>query len=150
MAILTEEMRQQAIGLQGNPTTIEVEKGMIRRFCEAIGDNNPLWQETEEAKLGPYKGMVAPPGLFHTLMFVGHRPELPFELPLKRILDGGGEWEYLVPVTPGEKLTSVTRIADVTEREGGSGPMVFLVRETTWTNRRGEVVARSKGTTILR
>ena len=144
MAILTEEMRKQAIGLKGRPVSIEIEKGMIQKFIEAVGDDNPQSQDTEKART------EAPPGLFHTLMFQGNRPDLPFELPFKGGLDGGGEWEYLAPTWSGDTLTVVTTIADVYERQGSSGPMVFLVRETTWTNQNGKTVARAKGTTILR
>ena len=42
-SFLTAEMRDQAIGVQSNPLTLEVEKGAILKFAEAIGDNNPLW-----------------------------------------------------------------------------------------------------------
>ncbi|MEW6033711.1 MAG: MaoC family dehydratase N-terminal domain-containing protein [Chloroflexota bacterium] len=141
MPILTEEMKRKAIGLANTPVTIEMEKGMIRRFVEAVGEANPKYLGDD---------MVAPPGLFHTLMLVGPRPELPFELPVKRILDGGGEWEYFVPARPGDVLTVTTGIADVIERESGGSSMVLLVRETTWTNQRGKLVARACGITIIR
>ena len=38
-------MREQAIGVQSNPITLEVEKGAIMKFAEAIGDNNPFWTD---------------------------------------------------------------------------------------------------------
>ena len=142
MAILTDEMKQQAIGLKSSPFTIEIEKGMISKFTEAVEDDNPRWRDGDK--------MVAPPGLFHTMMLVGPRPELPFELPFKGGLDGGGQWEYYAPVCQGDTLTVTTTIADVYERQGSSGPMVFLVRETIWTNQNKETVARATSTTILR
>jgi acyl dehydratase len=33
----------------------------ILRFCEGIGDDNPLWTDSEYAAAGPYGGIVAPP-----------------------------------------------------------------------------------------
>ena len=33
----------------------------ILRFCEGIGDDNPLWTDPEYAAEGPYGTLVAPP-----------------------------------------------------------------------------------------
>ena len=33
----------------------------ILRFCEGIGDDNPLWTDAEYAAEGPHGTMVAPP-----------------------------------------------------------------------------------------
>ena len=74
--------------------------------------------------------------------------ELPFQLPMGRILDGGGEWEYIKPVRPGDVLTVVDKLYDLRVREGRMGKMLFIVTELTWTNQKGEVVARSLGTLI--
>ena len=145
--VITDEIRA-CIGMQTEPTVIEIEKGMIKRFVEAIEDPNPLWQDEEYAKKGRYGGIVAPPGFLITLMMKGPELELPFELPFTRRLDGGGEWEYFKPVRPGDVITVVTRLADIKEREGNLGTMVFLVTETTWKNQRNELVARSSGTLI--
>ena len=74
--------------------------------------------------------------------------ELPFELPVTRLLDGGGDWEYFRPIRPGDVLTVVTKLVDIRERAGRMGTMVFLVSELTWRNQRNELVARSRGTSI--
>ena len=150
MTILTEEMRQRALEVEGNAYIIEIENGTIKRFVEAVGDKNQLWQDDQKAQQGPFRGIVAPPGLLHTVLLVGPWPELPFELSVERKLDGGGEWEYFNVVRPGDILTSITKVSDIYEREGRSGPMVFIIYETIWTNQKGEIVARSSATVILR
>ncbi|WP_028999057.1 FAS1-like dehydratase domain-containing protein [Azohydromonas australica] len=33
----------------------------VLRFCEGIGDDNPLWTDAQYAASGPYAGLVAPP-----------------------------------------------------------------------------------------
>ncbi len=33
----------------------------IMRFCEGIGDDNPLWMDEEYGKTSPFGGMIAPP-----------------------------------------------------------------------------------------
>ena len=145
--VITAEMRA-AIGMQSEPTVIEVEKGMIKKFAEAIEDANPLWQDEEYARTARYGEIVAPPGFLMTVMMRGEAVELPFQLPTTRRLDGGGEWEYFRPIRPGDVITVVNRFADISEREGRAGKMIFVVTETTWRNQRNEVVARGRSTLI--
>lgn len=145
--IITDEMKK-AIGKPSKPVTVEIEKGMIRKFAEAIEDPNPLWQDEKYAKKARYGGIVAPPGLLMAAMMRGRGMELPFQLPMGRILDGGGEWEYFKPIRPGDVLTVVDKLYDLRVREGRMGKMLFIVTELTWTNQKGELVARSLGTLI--
>ncbi|MCJ7743240.1 MAG: MaoC family dehydratase N-terminal domain-containing protein [Dehalococcoidales bacterium] len=41
-------------------------------------------------------------------------------------------------------------VKDVMEREGRTGKMAFMITETTYTNQKGEVVAKARGTSIHR
>lgn len=150
MAIITDEMKKAAIGIESKPVVIEIEKGMIRKFAEAIGDANPLWQDEPYAKKSRFQGIIAPPGMVHAAMLLGVRPQLPFEIPVKRRLDGGGDWEYFLPINAGEKLTVVNRISDIKEREGKESSMVFVTYETDWKNEKGQLVARAHFVLILR
>ena len=59
--LLTEEMRQQAIGRESEPVTTDAEKGAIIRFAQAIGDVNPLFSDEAAARHGRYGGLIAPP-----------------------------------------------------------------------------------------
>ena len=147
-SVITYEMRQ-AVGTQSEPTVIEIDKGMIRKFAEAIEDPNPLWQDGEYARKARYDGMVAPPSLLTAAMMMGQRVQLPVQLPFLRILDGGGEWEFFQPVRPGDVLTVSNKLTNLRERSGKTGKMVFMITETTWKNQRDEVVAKSLGTLIM-
>ena len=69
-------------------------------------------------------------------------------MPMKRRLDGGGEWEFYKPIKLGDGITVTSKIVDYTEREGRMGNMLFAITEITWKNQDGEVVAKSKGTSI--
>ncbi|MDP6550343.1 MAG: MaoC family dehydratase N-terminal domain-containing protein, partial [Dehalococcoidia bacterium] len=95
---LTEEMRQQAIGAESPPIYLEVEKGAIIRFAEAIGDDNHLFSDEEAARQSQYGGLIAPPTFLRSAK--AGRPELPFKVPFQRALDGGSDWEYFEPVRP--------------------------------------------------
>ena len=76
----TEEMRRKAIGIEGKPATLEVEKGAIRQFAEAVGDPNPLWNDDVTARKSRYGGLIAPPTFLRCVR--PESPELPFENPL--------------------------------------------------------------------
>ena len=88
--ILTEEMRQQAIGHESAPVTHDIEKGAIIKFAQAIGDPNPLFNDEVQARKSRYGGLIAPPTFLRSM--VSARPALPFDLPLERLLD---RWQRL-------------------------------------------------------
>ena len=143
---LTPEMRQKAIGVEGEPSVLEVEKGAIRRFAEAVGDPNPLWTDEASSRKSRYGGLIAPPTFLRSVGL--ERPKLPFRIPYSRLLDGGSDWEYFEPVRVGDRVTAVARIVDVSERSGRLGTMLFIVAVITYTNQLNEVVATQRTTSI--
>ncbi len=139
---LTDEMRESAIGVESAPTTTDVEKGHIARFAEAIGDDNPAYTEgTPETG-----GIVAPPTFLRAMRAV--RPEVPFEIPFTRLLDGGSDWEYFEHVRPGDVITAVGRVEDIRERTGSIGQMLITTIKVTYRNQSGAVVATQTSTSI--
>ena len=145
-SVLTEEMRQQAIGAESPPVTTEVETGAIVRFAQAIEDDNPLFSDEAAARNSSYGGLIAPPTFLRSMGSI--RPPVPFELPLTRVLDGGSDWEYFEPVRPGDRISAVARIADITERTGRLGLMVITTVVVTYRNQLGEVAATQTSTSI--
>ncbi len=143
---LTEEMRSRAIGVESPPQVLEVEKGAIVRFAQAIGDPNPLWNDEAEARQSAAGGMVAPPTFLRSAPVI--RPDPPFPMPFERMLDAGSDWEYFEPVRPGDTITTVARIESMSERSGRLGLMVFTVLKITYTNQFGRVVATQLSTLI--
>ena len=145
-SLITDAMKR-AIGTEALPQTTEIEKGAIRRFAEAIDDPNPLYQDEVVARGSRYGGIVAPPTFLRSVHI--ERPELPLKAPLERLLDGGSEWEYFEPVRPSDRVTVVTRLADLAERTSRTiGQMLITTYETTYTNQLGQVVATQRATFI--
>lgn len=145
-SFLTAEMREQAIGTQSSPFTMEVEKGAIAKFAEAIGDDNPLWTDEIIARKGKYGGLIAPPTFLRSIRI--DRPELPFDLPFTRLLDGGSDWEYFQPVRAGDLITAKNQITDLQERVGRMGLMIIMTNLITYVNQFQEVVATQTNTSI--
>lgn len=145
-SFLTEEMQRQAIGTESAPVTMEVEKGAIVKFAQAIGDENPVYTDEAEARKTRYGGIVAPPTFLRSI--TGVRLELPFDLPFQRLLDAGSDWEYFQPVRPGDRITAVACLTDIRERTGRLGLMVFTITKITYRNQFDEVVATQTNTLI--
>ena len=125
------------IGAPGPSVTADVEAGHVRRFVEAIGDANVRWK-----KEAPPTFLVA---LAPASIHLGEAEEYG-----KGWLNGGNRFEYLVPVKIGDEITARGHVADVYEKEGSSGNLLFIIFETDYTNQRGDLVARLRGTAIRR
>ncbi len=161
-SLITDEIRSW-IGREVPPWTIEVTRRDVARFAVATDDLNPLYLDEDRAKQSRYGGLIAPP-LFYMAPLTEPVPEtelrtdgLPFEgkfpvppTPLPRLMDGGTEVEFLQPVRVGDVLTGRSQVTDIYQKEGRSGPLIFVQRETTFTNQNGELVLIEKGATILR
>ena len=139
---LTDAMRAQAIGVESVPMSMEIEKGHIARFAEAIGDDNPAYT-TRSSATG---GIIAPPTFLRAMR--GVRPELPFDAPFTRVLDGGSDWEYFEHVRPGDTITAIARIEDIRERTGSIGQMLIATVKITYRNQQDAVVATQTSTSI--
>ncbi len=147
-SIVTDEMHAQ-VGVESRPWVMEVERGAIQRFAEAIGDLNPLFYDEEYARRSRYGGIIAPVGFFGWP--VGEPPpESTVESPFMRRVNGGNDFTYNRPVYAGERLIASRKLADVNERQGSprTGRMLFLISETTYRDLSGKVVATSRNTGI--
>ncbi len=142
---VTDEAKKQ-IGKVSEARTYEVERGAIRRFAEAIGDPNPLFNSEREARKSRFGSMIATPTFCRSMGAA--IPDIKLDMPTFRGLDGGSEWEYLVPIRAGDRITVQSKLVDLREAAGRLGPMVFSVVETTYTNQFGEVCAVQRATGI--
>ncbi len=142
--VITQEMKN-AIGIESEPITHDVEKGAIVKFAQAIGDTNPLFTDEEAARKTRHGGIIAPPTFMRSLI---SNPAPSYKSPYSANLDGGSQWEYSEPVRPGDRITVTTKIADIFEREGRLGNMLFTIRETSYVNQFGKTVALQRSTGI--
>jgi acyl dehydratase len=138
------------IGVEAEPEFWEVEKGHIRRFAQAIGDSNPLWQDEEYARKRRYGGIIAPPLYLNDAGLVKFVDRLVDMCPDKANINGGTDLEYYGLMRPGDTITTVAKLSEVKEKTGKTGVMIFLTVEVTYTNQRGELVARCRNTFIRR
>ena len=131
------ERLRARIGVDGAPVTAPVEAGHIKRFAAAIGDPSPRW--TKEA---PPTFLVA---LAPVSLHLADAEEYG-----QGWLNGGNRFEYFAPVLIGDEITATGRVADVYEKSGSSGDLLFIIFETNYVNQEGVVVAKLRGTMIRR
>jgi len=136
------------LGVESTPIQYDVEKGAIRKFAEAIGDDAPIYYDEKAAQAAGLKTIVAPP----TFLCTFRAQELPdLKLDFGRVrLNGGNAYEYYQPLYAGDTITVTAKYADVAERTGRTGKMVFVFTELTFRNQHGDVVAKGRNTGIMR
>jgi acyl dehydratase len=140
-------------GKEYAPYVVHVERGKIKEFARAIGDLSPFYLDDEVGRASPWGDIIAPPTFAVT--FRDERADTGALLKdlgtdISRILHGEQEFEHYKPIRPGDTLLCRGRISDLYEKSGKSGPMAFVVRETTITDADNEVVARARGITVVR
>jgi hypothetical protein len=158
--MIPEEVKQY-IGKADSPTVREVERGAIRRYADAVGNQNPLYYDEEYAHESIFGGIITPPGFFgwptKTSPSAVGLPHVIVDLQatlanngFSRMLDGGISYDFFLSVYAGDILICWPKISNITEKEGKSGAMMVCYFEITYLNQNGDMVARSKQTLIAR
>jgi len=122
-----------------------VERGKVAEFARAV-----LNESAEHSK----PDAVAPPTFPQTLSFWRARQPRPSGggegRDMRRVLHGEQEFEYVRPLRAGDVLTATSKIVDEYEKEGKrGGTMRFVVSETQFRDADGQIVAYSRGTSIV-
>ena len=147
-SLITETMRQ-AIGVESEPVFYDVEQWHIKRFAEAIGDPNPLYQDEAAARKTRYGGIIAPPTFFRALSPKEPPGDVNKGITLKRVLDGGSDWEYFHPIRPGDRIAATSQFASFDVKQGRRGSMLFIGVAIIYRNQFNEVVATQRQNRIL-
>jgi acyl dehydratase len=134
------------IGTKSEPGIVEVEKGAIRAFANAIGDDNPLYLDEAFARKQGFASIVAPP-TFPTTFRLPRNPKIQIEL--ARVLHGEQEYTYERPIVAGDVLRCQSTVIDVYERTGKLGSMTFMVSEVRGEDLAGNLVFTGKSTVII-
>jgi len=72
------------------------------------------------------------------------------DLPLKRVMAGGVEFDFHRTVHPGDVLVFERSLSSLTEKQGRTGPLIFVTYTINCRTEAGEPVLEQKQTRILR
>jgi uncharacterized OB-fold protein/acyl dehydratase len=128
---------------------------MIRHWCEAIGDENPVYLDEEAAAASAHQGIVAPPTMLQAWVMQGLRPKRRTtpnaQVELLKLLDDNGftsvvatncEQEYHREVRLGDVLSTTTVIESVSdEKTTGLGVGHFVTTRIAYRDQNDELVA---------
>jgi len=146
---------------------VNVCKQMIRHWCEAMEDANPVYTNEEYASTTKFRGIIAPPTMIQAwcfpplwpdgqelqwrdpVSFASKQPLALHQVALERLAkaDFTGVFatrtvmEFMQPLRIGDRLSLVVKLIDVTpERDTRVGSGHFVTFMNSYTNQRGELV----------
>ena len=147
------QINKSVVGKEMPPFVVTVERGKIKEFARAIGDLNPLYLDDRVGQASEFGDIIAPPTFLTTFRDESaDTSALLRELgtDISRVLHGEQECEIHRPLRPGETFLCRSRVLDVYEKTGKSGPMAFVVREMVVTDKTDEIVATARHITVVR
>ena len=133
------EFDQSILGKEFVLGTFQVTEDMMLSYARAVGETSPQYVDPKAAKNTDSGGLIAPP-IFYDVFRADQMPDPKVKFG-KISFNAGQRCEFYTPMRPGDTITLKTRITDVYEKTGRTGKMVFIIRETTYENQKGEKVA---------
>jgi uncharacterized OB-fold protein/acyl dehydratase len=133
-----------------------VNEPMIRNWCDAVDDTNPIYLDPAAGKEAGHDGVVAPPTMLQAWTMQGFMMAAGYDEPqneehrLHKLLTDAGytavlgtdtEQEYTRYLNPGDQVTAETIIAEISEEKAtGAGVGYFITTRTTFTDQNDEEI----------
>ena len=131
------------------PVEYEVGKEKIAEYARAVGEDNPVYFDREQARAAGFRDIPAPP-MFAVVYAMGSvgpglfDPDVGIDFAM--MVHGGQEFAWGEPVCSGDTISTATTVKDIFERDGKG----FYVFESVSTNQLGQEVVRGTWTNIVR
>ncbi len=129
---------------------VEVEKGRLRLFARAIGEDDPVYRDEQAARAAGYRSLPVPPTFFFCLEMERDDPYDWFAdlgLPLGQVLHGSQAFTYHRIACAGDVLCFSGEVVDVYQRKGGA--LEFLVHRNFVDTPGGEPIAVFDRTIVI-
>jgi 3-methylfumaryl-CoA hydratase len=150
MSLITDEIRSW-IGRADEPQRFEVTRRDIVKYSLATEQLNEKYLRGDEAPPMFLFGADRPLTPIDELGPDGlRRDALMPDLPLKRVMAGGIKQRHHRPIVPGDVLMITRSITDIFEKQGASGPLIFVVYDIQVTTEDGEMVVQQSQSRINR
>ena len=133
-----------------------VNEPMIRQWCDAMGETNPVYLDPVAAEKSVHGGIVAPPMMMQAWVMQGWEMHEGYDEPqneehrLHKLLTDAGyegvlgtdtEQAFTRYLKPGDTVTANTVIEHISEEKAtGAGVGYFITTRATFTNQNGEEV----------
>lgn len=151
------------VGTVAATATGEVIRRDWQRWAAAVGDDNPLWFDSDYAQANGYRDVICPP-LYLQYAILGVAPlgslrpdgssgavsgSLSFPNAPRRMA-GGESTTFHLPAYHRDEIEMVRTISSIVEKEGRSGRFVLVTWHTVYHNQNRELVAEATTSMIAR
>jgi acyl dehydratase len=147
----TKVIDRRYIGHTMPAFSTQVERGRLRFFAKATGQDDPIYIDEAAARAAGHPGLPVPPTFLFCLEMESPNPAAIRELlgmDYRSLLHGEEGFTYHAMAYAGDTLTFEQRIEDIYDKKDGA--LEFVVRKTRVTNQRQELVAELRCVTVIR
>ena len=137
-----EAIRNEWIDVEFDTRTFEMEATRFVNWAESCGETDPRFLDPQ------HPDFQAPPNYTTVCTSGRFLPDGFPEIGNGFGIDGGKTVECLAPIRPGDVLTGTASIAEVFDKTGRSGTMVFIVQRMSFMNQDGVPVSTVDWKTI--
>ena len=128
-------IRQDWVGVEFDWATFEMKPDEMIAWAEACGEKDPRFIDQEHSDFQAHPGFTT-----HCMsgrVFPENFPQIGGGVGI----DGGKRVEVHAPIRAGDTLTATTTIADIFDKTGRSGTMIFIVQRMEFRNDDSELVS---------
>lgn len=159
--LLTDEARGW-IGRTYPEQAYMATKDSIRRFAYATRETNPIHFDRDAARASGYPDIIAPP-MYYTVPRTAPYHTVPLDalgkdgipqedlppIAFTRGMAGESRVRWYAHIVAGDTIRTSKKLADIYEKQGRSGPLVFLVFEFEFRRNSGELAVTERLARVL-
>ena len=134
-ALNLAEVRENWVGIEFDWATFDMRTEEMVEWAQACGEEDPRFVDPA------HPDFQAHPGYTTHCMSGRVLPDGFPQIGGGFGIDGGKSVQVHAPIRPGDTLHATTTIADVFDKTGRSGTMIFIVQRMEFRDDRGELVA---------
>ncbi|HRH85228.1 MAG TPA: MaoC family dehydratase N-terminal domain-containing protein [Rubrivivax sp.] len=138
------------VGFETPPTRVPIDAWRVKLFCQAVGENDPVYWDPAAASSAGLAACPLPPTYLKAIEgehFSSAALLQLLQVPLFGVLHAEQQFDYLAPVHVGDTVELQRRIDRIFDKKDGA--LSFIVVDTDY-RVTGRAVARSTQTILVR
>ena len=138
------------IGFETEATTADIDGWRVKLFCEAIGEDDPIYHDRDAARAAGHPACPVPPTFLKAVEgehFSSAQLLSLLQVPLRGVLHAEQSFDHFAPVYVGDCIDVRRKVADIYDKKNGA--FTFIVVDTHY-RRAGQPVANSRQTILVR
>lgn len=139
-------MWNDVIGRYSQRVKNVIEKGAIKKFALAIGEDLPIYTDEDFAEKSPHGKIIAPPTFPRTLEY-GEIEGL--DLPAAGLIHGEQVYHYKRPLYAGDVVYGQCQLLSVEKKQTRSGPLWFVKLKQYGFDEQNKEIFTSEKTLLL-